>query len=682
MEAVDVSSFFTPGLLSAETAEEYKQQYAKSGPYQHAVVDGLIDHDLLSKARQEIIEELRFAEKETDIYKVNQTGDLANLDGLPQAEAARLTSLLKVRNAIYSERFREWLQTVTGCGPLSAKKKDMSINDYRQGCHLLNHDDVISTRRVSYILYLPDPAQPWQAEWGGALELYPVKSKGTPDDVPSKVIPPKWNQYTFFAVQPGHSFHSVEEVVHPTQSRLSISGWFHRPQEGEQGFTPEDEKKESQVEREMSSLESLSAKESARLFEPYPESLSPPLPGSPLSQDEKRFLIQFINPAYLVEKTQQTLFDQFGDDSHILLSEILKKEIAQPLEAALRRSDSKDGFAWWENGGSEEEVRIQAHAVGSARAEGADEQDKEWTIAGPPHRQRYLTLAKAVSPAVSDKVETTIPSPLPTSASGLLKLLTTVLFPSPAFRHFLSNISQLIPLNGRPIEARRFRPGLDYTLARSDEEAVLDVTLCLTPDVVAPSVEEERKLGPKGLAGKSAKAKAAATKKPRTEEGKAPKLSKKQAKELNAKWVSGDIGGWECYMAPHEGEEDPAVYQSASSKKAGPSSSESAKENGVSEEDESMEGGEGGGEGEEEEEFVEMEEDDGEDDDDDFDGVLLNLTPSFNTLSVVLRDEGVMRFVKYLSATAGGSRWDVIGEFTAGAVEEEEEEEEDGAGNE
>ena len=69
-----------------------------------------------------------------------------------------------------------------------------------------------------------------------------------------------------------------------------------------------------------------------------------------------------------------------------------------------------------------------------------------------------------------------------------------------------------------------------------------------------------------------------------------------------------------------------------------------------------------------------MVEDDGLEEDEDFDGVLLNLTPSFNTLSVVLRDEGVMRFVKYLAANAGGSRWDVIGEFEVGAIEEDEEE--------
>lgn len=165
--------------------------------------------------------------------------------------------MLRVRNAIYSAPFRAWLQGVTGCGPLSAKNKDMSINDYRSGCHLLNHDDVISTRRLSYILYLPDPSQEWRPEWGGALELYPTVSRGVPADTPSVVIPPRWNQYTFFTVQPGHSFHSVEEVVHPTHSRLSISGWFHRPAQDEEGYSAADEKREEEERKAHASAEGL-----------------------------------------------------------------------------------------------------------------------------------------------------------------------------------------------------------------------------------------------------------------------------------------------------------------------------------------------------------------------------------------------------------------------------------------
>ena len=45
---------------------------------------------------------------------------------------------------------------------------------FHAGCHLLCHDDVIGTRRVSYIIYLTDPDDEWRDEDGGALELYPI----------------------------------------------------------------------------------------------------------------------------------------------------------------------------------------------------------------------------------------------------------------------------------------------------------------------------------------------------------------------------------------------------------------------------------------------------------------------------------------------------------------------------
>jgi Rps23 Pro-64 3,4-dihydroxylase Tpa1-like proline 4-hydroxylase len=78
----------------------------------------------------------------------------------------------------------------------------MSVNSYRKGCHLLNHDDVIDTRRVSYILYMPISGtergeHEWKADWGGALELYDVTEQDgikEPKPHPAKVIPPSWNQ--------------------------------------------------------------------------------------------------------------------------------------------------------------------------------------------------------------------------------------------------------------------------------------------------------------------------------------------------------------------------------------------------------------------------------------------------------------------------------------------------------
>lgn len=54
-----------------------------------------------------------------------------------------LPNLLELRDALYSSAFRSFIRKVTGCGPLSGTKQDMSVNSYKKGCHLLNHDDVI-----------------------------------------------------------------------------------------------------------------------------------------------------------------------------------------------------------------------------------------------------------------------------------------------------------------------------------------------------------------------------------------------------------------------------------------------------------------------------------------------------------------------------------------------------------
>ena len=102
-------------------------------------------------------------------------------------------------------------------------------------------------------------------------------------------------------------------------------------------------------------------------------------------------------------------------------------------------------------------------------------------------------------------------------------------------------------------------------------------------------------------------------------------------------------------MAPHEGEDDPAVYRSSTAKKTNGTNGTNGKD------EEHMDDGEGHDEAEEDETD---------------DGTLLTVQPGFNRLLLVLRDQGVMRFVKYVSAAAEGSRWDICGEYECGAVEE------------
>ncbi|KAJ3838267.1 Oxoglutarate and iron-dependent oxygenase degradation C-term-domain-containing protein [Lentinula raphanica] len=717
--ADEITAAFASGLLEPSNVAKLHKSYLESEPFRYTRVPKLFQDDLLKKVKDECLGELSFTEKETDIYKVNQTGDLASLNYLDSSQLSLLPNLLKLRDALYSTKFRAFLQAVTGCGPLSGIKQDMSVNSYTKGCHLLNHDDVIGTRRVSYILYMPLPNyQLWQRDWGGALELYPTKlgPEGVPEPecVPSKSVPPSWNQFIFFEVQPGRSFHSVEEVVvgsggEDGRERLSISGWFHAAQEGEEGYVkPVDEPEYK------SSREQLANTQTA--FKSYNTSQStidkPPLPDAQLSEEDLTFLSEFINPVYLQPRTMQSLASRFVEESSLELHSFLANHIAEALEPRLRELDAQDGL------GPERNGKVPPHCSGvdatnpdvvsvddanpfhlttpttplplggTLSANGlipptptigplpaASKLPSAWTLKGPPHKWRYCTLLppSPSAPALSITPISAHPNP-----SEILRKLQDELFSSQAFRAWLSIVSRLLPLR-HFVEARRFRPGLDYTLATSEEsEARLDVVLGLTPEV-KEEVDNSRRGEPVASAPRG--------------------------------WSAAEWGGWECYMAPHNEEDDPAVYRAGTYKKSDVLAHGNKKTtdtngangqlvngtnghsvngtnghsvnghtaNGVNGENGKTNGhAEVNGNGRhsttsplgspaaanEEDESMEV-------DDDEEDSTLLTVQPGFNRLLLVLRDERVMRFVKYVSAAAEGSRWDVCAEFEVGMVQEE-----------
>lgn len=61
------SSPFAPSLLSLESTKKLAADYETSAPYQHAVIHELFVPDFLNQAREEIVQHVRFTEKETDI---------------------------------------------------------------------------------------------------------------------------------------------------------------------------------------------------------------------------------------------------------------------------------------------------------------------------------------------------------------------------------------------------------------------------------------------------------------------------------------------------------------------------------------------------------------------------------------------------------------------------------------
>lgn len=70
----DPEPYFAPELLHPANIHRLNSEYATSEPYKYCRVDKLFQDDLLASVKDEILSELSFTEKETDIYKVSLRG--------------------------------------------------------------------------------------------------------------------------------------------------------------------------------------------------------------------------------------------------------------------------------------------------------------------------------------------------------------------------------------------------------------------------------------------------------------------------------------------------------------------------------------------------------------------------------------------------------------------------------
>ncbi|OBZ70412.1 hypothetical protein A0H81_09860 [Grifola frondosa] len=88
--STDPIPHFATDLFSPANIHRLHAEYDVSSPFKHALVEKLFQDDLLKRVKDEALAELNFTEKETDIYKVYQTGDLASLSFLTEAQIALL----------------------------------------------------------------------------------------------------------------------------------------------------------------------------------------------------------------------------------------------------------------------------------------------------------------------------------------------------------------------------------------------------------------------------------------------------------------------------------------------------------------------------------------------------------------------------------------------------------------
>jgi prolyl 3-hydroxylase /prolyl 3,4-dihydroxylase len=328
-----------PKLFSPEKIAKLKEAYKVSWPYPHVHVDQLCLIDRAKDIQEEAKTCLKADFKETDIFKVYQTPDFANLvcstkeeaeegneeeddeEGLATTVAMskkwHAPNLVALRDAIYSKEFREFVADMAGCEPLEGNP-DLSCNVYASGGHLLCHDDVINTRRISFIIYLTDPEDEWTPEDGGALELYPIskeKGIGFPETTPVKNVLPMFNSMFFFTVTPGQSFHAVQEVFSTGKPRLSISGWYHgkEPPPGMEFATRAQLGANADATNALVSWRKFADEKPEAEEEEEEEEDDEELKPISLSKEDIAHLSKWINPQYLDLKVLSQLRDRFLD---------------------------------------------------------------------------------------------------------------------------------------------------------------------------------------------------------------------------------------------------------------------------------------------------------------------------------------------------------------------------------
>ncbi|KAL8883201.1 MAG: hypothetical protein Q9192_007364, partial [Flavoplaca navasiana] len=258
------------------------------------------------------------------------------------------------------------------------------------------------------------------------------------------------------------------------------------------------------------------------------------------------------------------------------------------------------------------------------------ESQTSWRMARPPYKHRFLY--KQVNYRTGNDVEKS-PS----------EMLLNELLPSEAFRKWLQ-LATGLSLTSRNLTARRFRRGKDYTLATgySRDESQLELIMAVTPSKGWAAEEEP----------------VADDTNHRKDVDHITNITATESEEGMIKSSeSPGVGGYIAYMAGDEAKEDTDDGQSNDGVEVPLDVNTGARASKPSAQKKS---------GKRADPAVYQAANDDEDD-----GVLFSMPAGWNSLGLVLRDKGVMRFVKYVSQQAKGDRWDILGEFGVDPSEED-----------
>ncbi|KAJ2080623.1 putative component of NuA3 histone acetyltransferase complex [Coemansia sp. RSA 988] len=264
-----------------------------SRPFHTGRLQHILPAEFLHELKAEL-SELDWHERSNDLYWFHQTDDLA-LNGRK--------CIKQLRNYLSGEEFVGFMEKITGV-QLTRGYLDLAAQRYKQGNHLLCHDDDVQrgklTRKIAYIIYLVD--EDWTVKDGGALGLFATDSRGYPTEVVARIVP-EFNSIGFFLT--GHaSFHTVEEVTVTdiNRERWSVTGWFYGP---------------------VGDIES-----DPKIPPPLPSSILPDLlPLIDSNSEDAVLWAHWINSDYLKSAVQTKIQETFLEQSSVELRDFLRPEV-------------------------------------------------------------------------------------------------------------------------------------------------------------------------------------------------------------------------------------------------------------------------------------------------------------------------------------------------------------------
>ena len=176
----------------------------------------------------------------------------------------------------------------------------------------------------------------------------------------------------------------------------------------------------------------------------------------------------------------EALRKEFAQEGSVQLQKFLCAERSQSLSAALAARDNAE-FSADKWPAMRPKPKYTDGLNGGLVAEGEEGPIDGWSVVGPAHMQRYLRfgLSGAVAPVSGSDQRSEARQECPCAAGKELATIKDVLFGSVSFARLMYAMTGLRPV-GMTAEARRFRPGLDYTVAHHgllEKEARLDATL-------------------------------------------------------------------------------------------------------------------------------------------------------------------------------------------------------------